>query len=289
MTNTDENDEDIEINNIEINDNQKKKKNKKGKHVSEQKKIEESIKNDINTKSTEKEEPHLQLVDNVLQIYQTTPIDNISHNLAKFNQQLISINESDTKSNVIGAISPDYYDKIIENAEIMITDDYLQMIEHKSAKAKEKYSPFVTSQFAIDVICTSMNISIKREMKFVCIPKLNDVLVVCICSVYDANRNALIEGEIATEYLFKQRVIDEDDGEMDTSFGREKAIEVCATRAIRRIMRYVIPDFVWKRIEEIILNRIKERNEKKIENLNKNSESKKSLSMGNSDKPKVRR
>jgi len=151
----------------------------------------------------------------------------------------------------LDAIPLEFFNTLLVNAEKMITPAHFKNIEHKSDSSPEKFSPYLGCLIAKDLLCTMRNIQVSVDTKFVAIPKLDDVLVICTCTIRDSNRNVIIDGIIATQYLLKKRVIDESDMETDVSYGDKGTVEKCGTNAIRRAIEYIIPPFIMQDLTKI--------------------------------------
>lgn len=153
-----------------------------------------------------------------------------------------------------------HWDDVIDRLTPLITPSHISMIEHKSEKAKEKVTPYLNSLIAYDLISMASNLEVIVKTEFIPVPKLEDVMVVCVCTIRDLYRNTLVDGIVATRYLFKKRVLDEEDGEAQLDFGERGTVETCNTVAVRRAINYVVPAWVIKELTKIGLKKIEEQN-----------------------------
>lgn len=199
----------------------------------------------------------LPLVQETISVYETKHTNQINYSqinphLTDFQNKSASIEKSqDGSQALISFVDPSYWDYVLKLAETLITPRHLVYIEHKTKRKPDEKAttPYLTARFAKDLTTSIRNISFKVDTKFVPVPKMDDVLVICSCSIYDSNRNCLVEGIEASEYMVKKRPIDID--EVDTQYGDESAIETCNTRCIRRAIEYIIPPMIMDKIVEI--------------------------------------
>lgn len=125
--------------------------------------------------------------------------------------------------------------------------------------SRTKNGDWLNSSFARDVICFMNNVSVRIDTKFVQVPRIDDVMVVCVCSIYDQFRNALVEGVTKIGYLYRRRLTDPNDPESraEESFGGDNsAVEKCGTEALRRAVDALIPKFWQKEIIKIINKKV---------------------------------
>lgn len=131
--------------------------------------------------------------------------------------------------------------------------------------SKTKNGDWLNSTFAKDVISFMTNISVRIDTKFVQIPKIHDVMVICVCSIYDQFRNTLIEGVSKIQYLYRKRLTDPTDPESraeEQYGGDNSAVEKCGTEALRRAVDLMIPTYWKKEVLKTINKKIAEQKKK---------------------------
>lgn len=163
---------------------------------------------------------------------------------------------------------PMVFQKLLDNAEIMTTPRHLSVFPRtetikKADGSEQKITReiyWLNIRYVRDVLCTAMNISVEVSTKIVTVPLLNDVLFVAICNIYDCNRNILILGESAYEYIYRSRPNKSGDG-IKRDFGDENVFETCISRSYRRAIENLVPQYIIDKIVEIAKRKIKEEND----------------------------
>jgi len=129
-----------------------------------------------------------------------------------------------------------------------VTAEHYVDIETKNKKGVKRKKMFATSLLADDMMAMMSNTHVKLDThEYQSLT--GDVMVIAICSIYDKNRNFILEG-IPVEQA-KKTVRFDKATQMETTFYDEGVLEKVATRAIRNAFRRFVPRKIQLMIEAL--------------------------------------